>query len=128
MRRLLPLLALVLSLALVAAACGGEKTTEPKPETVQGEMPTEEATPAEGDAQAGKSVYASAGCGGCHVLKAANSTGTTGPNLDESKPSYEETFKQVKNGGGGMAAFGDRLEEKQIAEVAAFVAESAGGS
>ena len=35
----------------------------------------------------GKAVFASAGCGGCHTLKAAGATGTVGPNLDALKPS-----------------------------------------
>jgi cytochrome c2 len=34
----------------------------------------------------GAQVYASNGCGGCHTLAAANSGGTTGPNLDEVLP------------------------------------------
>jgi len=32
----------------------------------------------------GKAVFASAGCGGCHTLAAAGSSGTTGPNLDDA--------------------------------------------
>src|SRR4051812_41390667 len=36
-----------------------------------------------GDAAAGKEVYASNGCGACHVLAAAGTNGTIGPNLDE---------------------------------------------
>jgi mono/diheme cytochrome c family protein len=32
---------------------------------------------------AGKEVFASAGCGGCHTLKDAGSTGNVGPNLDQ---------------------------------------------
>jgi cytochrome c oxidase subunit 2 len=31
----------------------------------------------------GKQVLAAAGCNSCHTLKAANATGTVGPNLDE---------------------------------------------
>ena len=32
----------------------------------------------------GAQVFANKGCGGCHTLKAAESGGTTGPNLDEA--------------------------------------------
>ena len=71
-------------------------------------------------------MFASAGCGGCHTLKAANSSGTTGPNLDELKPSEDEVREQVTNGGGGMPSFKDRLSEQEIADVAAFVSSSAG--
>lgn len=31
----------------------------------------------------GAQLFTSAGCGGCHTLAAAGTTGTTGPNLDE---------------------------------------------
>lgn len=35
------------------------------------------------NAAAGKQVFAANGCGSCHTLKAAGSTGTIGPDLDE---------------------------------------------
>jgi len=35
-----------------------------------------------GDANAGKAVFASAGCAGCHTLAQAGATGAVGPNLD----------------------------------------------
>jgi cytochrome c551/c552 len=35
-----------------------------------------------GDANAGKAVFSSAGCSGCHTLAAAGATGAVGPNLD----------------------------------------------
>jgi cytochrome c551/c552 len=40
--------------------------------------------PVAGDANAGKAVFSSAGCSGCHTLSAAGATGTVGPNLDTS--------------------------------------------
>ena len=39
-----------------------------------------------GDPTAGKQVFLTAGCTGCHTLKDAGSTGTVGPNLDDAKP------------------------------------------
>jgi cytochrome c oxidase subunit 2 len=36
-----------------------------------------------GEAAAGKAVFTSSGCGGCHVLADAGTNGTTGPDLDE---------------------------------------------
>jgi mono/diheme cytochrome c family protein len=81
---------------------------------------------AQGDAANGKTIFADQGCGNCHVLEAADSSGTVGPNLDESKPSFETAVKQVTEGGGGMPAFGDKLSEQEIQDVAAFVVESAG--
>jgi mono/diheme cytochrome c family protein len=81
----------------------------------------------QGDAAAGKAVFTSAGCSGCHTLKAAGATGTVGPNLDQLKPSFPVVQHQVENGGGVMPAFKGQLSAKQIADVSAFVAQSAGG-
>ncbi len=78
----------------------------------------------QGDAVAGKKVFGDSGCGGCHTLKAAGSSGTVGPNLDTRKPSYDRVVHQVENGGGPMPAFKGQLSEKQIHDVAAFVATS----
>ena len=71
-------------------------------------------------------MFADAGCGNCHTMKAANATGTTGPNLDELKPNEETVVRQVTNGGNGMPSFKDELTAAQIQEVAAFVATAAG--
>jgi mono/diheme cytochrome c family protein len=82
---------------------------------------------ARGDAAAGRAVFDEAGCGGCHVLEAAGSSGTIGPSLDDTQVSFDEAVEQVRDGGGGMPAFGDRLSDEEIQNVAAFVVESAGG-
>jgi mono/diheme cytochrome c family protein len=79
-----------------------------------------------GNAEAGAEVFASAGCGGCHTLAAADASGTKAPNLDELQPSEAAVAEQVRNGGGGMPAFGDRLSDQEIADVAAFVSANAG--
>jgi mono/diheme cytochrome c family protein len=73
MRRLLPLAALVLALA----GCGGGTVVAPVPETVIG-------TVAQGPsgAAAGKMLFVSNGCGGCHTYKPAGSNGKIGPDLD----------------------------------------------
>ena len=72
----------------------------------------------------GAKVFASAGCGGCHTLSAAKSTGQTGPNLDQLKPGYDAVVRQVSNGGGGMPSFTGKLSTGQIRDVAGFVAAS----
>ena len=79
-----------------------------------------------GDAERGKAVFASAGCGGCHAFEAAGSNGTAGPDLDASKPDYDAAVEQIANGGGGMPAFKGQLSDEQIADVAAFVSEPSG--
>jgi mono/diheme cytochrome c family protein len=78
----------------------------------------------QGDATAGKQVFASAGCGGCHTLKAAGSSGTVGPDLDRLKPDAARVAHQVEVGGGPMPSFKEALSAKQIQDVAAFVATS----
>jgi cbb3-type cytochrome c oxidase subunit III len=72
------------------------------------------------------SIFA-ASCGSCHVLEAAGTTGTTGPNLDEAKPTVERAIEQITNGGGGMPPFRDQLSEEQIRALAEYVVESTQG-
>jgi mono/diheme cytochrome c family protein len=89
---------------------------------------TTSSTPAppsgKGDPAAGKAVFAKAGCGACHTLKAAGSSGTVGPNLDKVKPSFDRVVHQVEVGGGPMPAFKGVLSPKEIQDVAAFVVAS----
>jgi cytochrome c6 len=75
----------------------------------------------------GKSLFASNGCGSCHTLQDAGSTGTVGPNLDESKPARELVIKNVTNGAGAMPAFGDKLSKEQIEAIADYIVKSTGG-
>jgi mono/diheme cytochrome c family protein len=79
-----------------------------------------------GDPDAGKEVFASAGCGSCHTLSDAGTTGTIGPNLDESMPDEALVVDRVTNGAGAMPAFEGQLTEQQITDVAAYVSSSAG--
>jgi mono/diheme cytochrome c family protein len=121
MRARIAFLALAGALALVAAGCGGDDnsgTAEPTPVT------TETTAGQAGDAANGKTVYASAGCGGCHTFEAAGSTGSVGPNLDDAAPSYDAVVTQVTNGGGAMPSFEDKLTAQEIRDVAAFVSGS----
>jgi mono/diheme cytochrome c family protein len=74
----------------------------------------------------GKAVFASAGCGSCHTLKAAGATGNIGPNLDTLKPSEPVVERQVTNGGAQMPAFKGQLTAAEIKAVATFVSSAAG--
>jgi mono/diheme cytochrome c family protein len=138
MRRFAPLL-LALPLLLFAAGCStskpGEATTSPLPSTVVGTVPaatTAAATvPAQyknGDPVAGKKVFLSAGCTGCHTLKDAGSTGTVGPNLDQAKPPLSLAVERVTKGAGAMPSFKGQLSDKQIADVTAYVVKASGGN
>ena len=80
---------------------------------------------AQGGGADGKSIFASAGCGACHRLADAGSTGTTGPDLDEARPSLKNAVGQIRNGGSGMPAFKDQLSERQIRAVAEYVVRAA---
>ena len=89
---------------------------------------TGNAKPASGKITAtdGKSVFPQAGCGSCHTLKDAGTTGTIGPNLDQLMPAFPRVQKQVINGGRIMPAFKGTLTDAQIAAVARYVAAHAG--
>jgi mono/diheme cytochrome c family protein len=105
-------------------AAAGEATTTAAATTTGAATTTAPPAAAQGDAAAGKAVFASAGCGACHTLKAAGATGKVGPNLDQLKPPYDKVVHQVEVGGGPMPAFKGSLTTKQIQDVAAFVVAS----
>ena len=131
------LIASLLALSLAVAGCGGGEEVAPLPETIEGTLPgttTEETTTEtsttptlEGDPANGEQIYASAGCGGCHALEAAGSSGSVGPNLDDSKPDFALVVDRVTNGQGAMPSFSDQLSEQEIADVAAYVVQSTSG-
>ena len=103
------------------------ETDETETDTTETET-TETGGPGEGNAAAGRQVFlGSAACGSCHTLAGAGTSGTVGPNLDESQPSFELAVDRITNGQGGMPAFAGTLTEQQIADVATYVSQAAGG-
>jgi cbb3-type cytochrome c oxidase subunit III len=76
-------------------------------------------------ATSGKDIF-TANCGSCHTLKAAGTSGTIGPNLDQLKPPEAVVQRQVINGGGAMPAFKGTLTPAQITAVARYVSSVAG--
>jgi mono/diheme cytochrome c family protein len=147
MRRLALLLA-ALVLAFPLAGCGGGDDETTAPENVdtattdtgadtateaegttteaEGTTTEDEQEAGEGDPAKGKSVFASAGCGSCHTLADAGSSGSVGPNLDDAKPDHDLVVDRVTNGQGVMPSFKDKLSEQQIKDVAAYVSTAAG--
>jgi cytochrome c oxidase subunit I len=123
------LVTVVVGLLFLAGAVGwivGHSTTESQTKTVtvgSSAAPTTTAA-AGGGAAAGKQVFASANCGGCHTLGAAGSTGTVGPNLDQAKPPRSLVIDRVTNGKGAMPPFKGQLTPRQIQDVADFVVSS----
>jgi mono/diheme cytochrome c family protein len=66
-------------------------------------------------------------CGSCHVLEAAATQGTVGPNLDQSRPQLQQAIRQITNGGGGMPPFRSQLTEQEIRALAEYIIESTRG-
>jgi mono/diheme cytochrome c family protein len=93
----------------------------------------EEEAPA-GDPAAGKALFASNGCSGCHTFEAAGSTGAVGPNLDEVLEGKDAEFvhqsivepnAEVAEGynAGVMPSF-EQLSEDQVNDLVAFLTQS----
>jgi mono/diheme cytochrome c family protein len=123
-----------LPVALVAAALagcggGGDDSGDGGPGTTSGAAPATQSARTTAPAKQGPDgaeVFASAGCGNCHTLAAANSSGNVGPNLDDLQPDVATVQSQVENGGGGMPAFSGDLSQPEIDAVARYVSENAG--
>lgn len=99
--------ALVCLTALSAVSCGGGDAAE------------------NGDPVAGKALFSSEGCAGCHSFKSAGSTGTTGPDLDAVSAGPSKVMAQLRKPGGIMPSFAGKLSEKEKADLAAFVGAGA---
>jgi len=79
---------------LVLAACGYKGTVEPTAEGVSGTLPQQQTTTLpKGDPAAGKRLFASNGCSGCHTYAPAGSKAQIGPDLDKL-PQYAKQAKQ----------------------------------
>ena len=76
---------------------------------------------ASGDAGRGEEVYAQ-NCAACH---GDDGGGGTGPALagNEEYADPEVVVPQIREGGGGMPAFEDRLSAEELADVSAFVVQ-----
>ncbi|HEV2786385.1 MAG TPA: cytochrome c [Solirubrobacteraceae bacterium] len=96
-------LAAIVLAALGLASCGNDQTAS------------------KGDPVAGKRLFAEQGCDGCHTFKAAGSSGTVGPDLDEASPSPSRVLAQLRKPGGIMPSFANKISEKEKADLAAFV-------
>jgi cytochrome c oxidase subunit II len=84
MRRLLP----IGLLAFALAGCGKAEVVQPVPETVIGTV-----AQAPSGAAAGKALFTSNGCGGCHTFKPAGSGGKVGPDLDNLEADAKKADK-----------------------------------
>jgi mono/diheme cytochrome c family protein len=86
----------------------------------------------------GAQVFANNGCGGCHTLAAAGSSGVTGPNLDEVLPGQkpEKIEEDIVNPNAEIAPgykpnimpqnFGETLSETELEQLVEYLQEVAG--
>jgi cytochrome c1 len=136
MKRLLSALVVIGSCAALAA-CGSGTTVSPTAARVIGTLPKGPSVGG-GNAAAGKTLFASNGCAGCHTYKPAGATGKVGPNLDNlaadakkaNQGSLEDyTAASIKNPSAYvvpgfpanvMPSFAS-LSDKQVADLVAFL-------
>lgn len=125
MRRWAPLAA-----GLVAAAVAFAVVLAADGEQPEGAFVTGTATAGEG-----RAVFQRMGCGSCHTLAAAGSSGTMGPSLDERLDTYdadslEATILNPPGSYGGFSAmpddFGRRLSSAELAALVAFLLSARG--
>jgi mono/diheme cytochrome c family protein len=138
MRRAVVLIGLLAGLTLLALGCGPATTVTPTPETVIGTVP-QEATPtvnpSEGDPAAGKEIFTSSGCAGCHTYGPAGSKATIGPDLDTALKGKNANFvlESIVDPNAEIAPgfqqglmptnFGASLDDKQLADLVAFLTQ-----
>lgn len=87
------------AVAVIAFAGGlliGDLGSSPEKQTVyvaasEGEGEGGEPAPEEGASSSGAQLFTSTGCGSCHTLSQAGSTGETGPDLNESLAPDDDT-------------------------------------
>jgi mono/diheme cytochrome c family protein len=124
---------------LVLAGCGGKKVVSPTAATVIGTLPQAGGVSG-GDPDAGKALFASQGCGGCHTFTPAGATGKVGPDLDKlaadaqkaDQGSVEEyTATSIKNPSAytvpgfpeGVMPSYSSLSDEQVADLVAFLTQ-----
>ena len=76
---------------------------------------------AAGDPAKGKEVFGD-NCAACH---GSDGGGGTGPRLQgqQAYTNPDVVVRQVREGGGGMPAFGDQLSAQELSDVSAYVVE-----
>jgi cytochrome c oxidase subunit 2 len=96
---------------------------------VEGTLPKAE----KGNPEAGRKVYLDTGCGGCHTFEAAKTSGTTGPNLDESLKGKDADYieESIVDPNSEVASgfapnimpqdYGSQLSAQEVADLVAFL-------
>jgi cytochrome c oxidase subunit I len=66
-------------------------------------------------------------CGGCHTLRAAGSSGSVGPSLDQARPDANAVLQAIERGGSGSGNMPPKLlAGAEAQQVATYVARAAG--
>ena len=138
MRCAVALSGILAGLAIFASGCGSAEVVSPTAQTVEGAVPTEPTqtvNTSQGDAAAGKEVFMSSGCGGCHTYGPAGTSATIGPDLDTALQGKDASFvlesivdpnKEVTQGFQPNimpATFGQSLSDQQLADLVAFLTQ-----
>lgn len=108
--RLSSVLALLVASLLLAAGCGG------------GGDDSESSSKGSSSSSEGKSLFEGT-CGGCHTLTDAGTTGSVGPNLDDTKLDAAGIEAMIASGGGAMPPA--LLDGDKATAVAEYVAAQA---
>jgi cytochrome c oxidase subunit II len=105
--------------------------------TVPEQTPTETVNTGKGDPAAGKEVFMSSGCGGCHTYGPAGTSATIGPDLDTALQGKDAQFvlesivepnAEIASGFQANimpATFGESLSDQQLADLVAFLTQPA---
>ena len=96
MRCVLAVSGILAGLVFLVAGCGDATVVSPTAESVVGTVPQQTATEtvdtSQGDAAAGKEVFMSSGCGGCHTYGPAGTSASIGPDLDTALDGKDADF------------------------------------
>jgi mono/diheme cytochrome c family protein len=113
---------------------GGGESTPTQTQTTPTQTQTTQAP--QGDPAAGRQVFMSEGCGGCHTFAPAGTNGTVGPNLTEVLKEKDAAFihESIANPNAEIAQgyqpnimpqdYGQKLSDKQLNDVVAFLSQS----
>jgi mono/diheme cytochrome c family protein len=114
----------LLALTVAAAGCGGDSGDTVSQSTRPSDTTASPQQPLSAEERRGKTLFVQ-NCGTCHALKAAGTTGSIGPSLDEAQVDEAEVLEKIKQGPGPMPS--NLVSGKDAQAVAKFVASSGPG-
>jgi mono/diheme cytochrome c family protein len=114
------------AVVLVTTDDDGGEGQAPEGGEVAAPAPAAPADPVMEGQEAGLAVFTRMGCGGCHTLAAAGSTGPIGPDLDQRLPNHtRESLAAVilRPPAGSIMPedFGERMSDDELATLVDFL-------